>query len=125
MIEMRESVPREIMKQEIYPSCDLFLIPSHGEGFPNSMLEAMASGMPIVGSFAGAIPEVIIPPKNGFLNDANDHKGLARDILTLIENKELRLEQGRYNHHLCETTYEIVNLFRRFDTVWQKAMNEK
>jgi glycosyltransferase involved in cell wall biosynthesis len=125
MIEIRGTVSREIMKRAIYPSCDIFLIPSHGEGFPNSMLEAMSAGMPVVGSFAGAIPEVIIPPKNGFLNDASDYEGLARDTRLLALDKELRAQQGIHNHHLCETTYEIKQLFRRFDTVWNKAIQSR
>ena len=122
MITVRGTVRREEMKKDIYPNVDIFLIPSHGEGFPNSMLEAMASGLPVIGSYAGAIPEVILPPKNGFLIDASDDKKLVHHMCQLIEKPSLRLEQGTYNHRLCETTYEIKNLFRRFDTVWNKAI---
>lgn len=122
MIEIRGTVSRTEMKEKIYPYADIFLIPSHGEGFPNSMLEAMASGLPVVGSYAGAIPEVISPPKNGFLIDAYDFERLALHIKDLAQNESLRQKQGTYNHRLCETTYEITQLFRRFDVVWNKAM---
>ena len=125
MITVQGTVRREEMKEKIYPNVDVFLIPSHGEGFPNSMLEAMAAGLPVIGSYAGAIPEVIIPPKNGFLMDASDDKLLVQHIKTLVRDLPLRLEQGKYNHNLCETTYEITNLFRRFDTVWNKAIKDK
>lgn len=125
MIEIRGNVPRHVMKEEIYPASDIFLIPSHGEGFPNSMLEAMASGLPVIGSHAGAIPEVIIPPKNGFLIDAHAHEALLESIQQLLDNPDLRQSQGAFNHHLCETTYEITHLFRRFDTIWNTAITSK
>ena len=124
IIEVRGTVTRKEMKEVIYPSADIFLIPSHGEGFPNSMLEAMASGLPVIGSYAGAIPEVIEPPKNGFLLDASDHTKLTEYILKLANNRSLREEQGVYNHKLCQTTYEITQLFRRFDVVWNKAIQD-
>lgn len=124
MITVRGTVRREEMKEQIYPNVDMFLIPSHGEGFPNSMLEAMAAGLPVIGSYAGAIPEVITPPKNGFLMEASDDHALVQHMKHLIENPTIRLEQGAFNHRLCETTYEIKNLFRRFDTVWDKAIRK-
>ena len=125
MITVRGTVRREEMKENIYPNVDIFLIPSHGEGFPNSMLEAMAAGLPVIGSYAGAIPEVIIPPKNGFLIEASDAPLLVEKLNQLVQNPSLREEQGKYNHKLCETTYEIKNLFRRFDQVWNKAIQQQ
>ncbi|MEC7985499.1 MAG: glycosyltransferase family 4 protein [Myxococcota bacterium] len=122
MIDVQGSLPRKDLKEKYYPEADIFLIPSHSEGFPNSMLEAMAAGLPVVGSPAGAIPEVIVPPKNGFLNPASDHEGLIRDVRKLAQDTTLRTRQGQASHQLCCTTYDIKTVFRRFDTVWNKAI---
>lgn len=122
MIEVYDSVSRDEMKNHFYPGADIFLIPSHSEGFPNSMLEAMAAGLPIVGSPAGAIPEVIKPGVHGFLNPAEDVEGLTKDVLKLVQNPQLRHKMGANNYHLICEEYILNNVFGRFDTIWQKAI---
>jgi len=118
------SVSRETLNKRLYPEADLFLIPSHGEGFPNSMLEAMAAGLPIIGSFAGAIPEVIIDGVNGYLNEAGDAEALIEDIETLADDPSSRIEMGRLNHQKIIEKYTLDKVFQTFDTAWRKAISD-
>jgi glycosyltransferase involved in cell wall biosynthesis len=120
--KIHDSVSRDEMKHYFYPQADIFLIPSHSEGFPNSMLEAMAAGLPVVGSPAGAIPEVIEEGIHGYLNPADDIAGLAEDVRTLVENPELRHRMGKANYDLILKEYVLDKVFSRFDTIWKKAM---
>ena len=75
---------------ECYNVIDLYLITSRVEGGPKGSLEAMASGVPIVSTKVGWVPEVIKNGYNGFVADVDDTNGLYNYILELIENKELR-----------------------------------
>lgn len=81
--------------KEIYASADVFVAPSitakdgDKEGFGLVFLEAMASGLPVVGSNSGGIPEVVIDGKNGLLTEEKNVADIAKKLNTLLENEEL------------------------------------
>ena len=87
------------------------------------MLEAMASGLPVVGSPAGAIPEVIQQGVHGFLNPADDSNGLARDVSKLVDDPVLRHKMGKANYDLICDEYILNRVFSRFDRIWKKAID--
>lgn len=91
---------------------DVFFFPSLREGLPNSVLEAMAVGLPVVASNVGAIPEIIDEPDGGMLLDPGDVDGFAQAIDHLRIHPELRNEMGRYNRIKAERNYDydvVVN----------------
>jgi glycosyltransferase involved in cell wall biosynthesis len=65
-------------------SCDVFLLPSLWEGMPNGLLEAMACGVPVVGSDAGGIPEILNDGVNGVVVPRTHLHQLGRQILNLL-----------------------------------------
>lgn len=65
--------------------CDLFLLPSIWEGFPNSLIEAMACGVCCLASDAGGIPEIISSEVNGFLLPRNQLQYLGEAVLEFLE----------------------------------------
>lgn len=69
---------------------DVLVLPSLKEGFPNIILEAMASDLPIVATNVGGIPEIIKNGENGFLVEPKKSKAIAEKVLLLIENEKLR-----------------------------------
>ena len=105
----------------LYTLVDIFLIPSEKEGFPNALLEAMAAGLPIVGSPAGAIPEVLIHGKGGYLNPHDDSTSMASSLKLLADSASLREEMGRYNHGVVCKSYTLDAAFEPFDVLWRKA----
>ncbi len=75
---------------EIYASCDIFVCPSSTETFGNVILEAMASGLAVIGADAGGIGEIIKHRQDGLKFRAKDSAGLTCCMQELIENISLR-----------------------------------
>ncbi|MDE6734269.1 MAG: glycosyltransferase [Desulfovibrio sp.] len=72
-------------------SCaDVFLLPSRFEGFPNAVMEAMAVGLPVVGSNVGGMPDLVRHGVDGFLHEAKDAAGMAESVSQLLDDAEAR-----------------------------------
>ena len=77
-----------------YSACEIFALPSRGEGFGLVYLEAMARGKPVIGGAHGGAPEVIDDERTGYLVHHGDAPQLATSIETLLANPELAREMG-------------------------------
>ncbi|PYS85117.1 MAG: hypothetical protein DMF67_02355 [Acidobacteria bacterium] len=73
---------------------DVFVMPSFTEGTPNSIIEAMAHGLPVIASNVGGIPDVL-DAESGVLVPPGDADSLAEALLRLAEDAELRARMGR------------------------------
>jgi len=109
-------------KLAMLKSSDILVLPSHREGLPNALVEAMASGLPVIASRVGAIPEVIKHGENGLLFDAKDHKTLSRLLISLINDRNKRKVLGQkarkhiLKHHDIEKVWRIfLELFDELD----------
>ena len=84
--------------------CEIFLLPSHKEGFPNSLIEAMAAGMACVATPVGAVPEM--GAEGGILIvPVGNVSGLADAISQLVASSELRDRLGVEAHQTVCTHY--------------------
>jgi len=84
-----------------YSIADVFLLPSHSEGCPNVLLEAMAAGVPVVATKVGGIPEVVTNGRDAILVNKHDPAGLAAATAKILQDRELRA-------HLVTFAREIV-----------------
>ncbi len=73
-----------------YAACDFFVVPSREDNQPQTVLEALACGTPVIGCAVGGIPEMLSGGENGRLFSLDDVAGLAQAIDTLAESPELR-----------------------------------
>ncbi len=79
---------------ELLRMMDLFVLPSLGEGISNTVLEAMATGLPIVATDVGGNPELLEDGVNGRLVPVNDHQTLVSVLDQMISQKELLKSMG-------------------------------
>jgi glycosyltransferase involved in cell wall biosynthesis len=73
-----------------YSIADLFVLPSHNEGSPNVLLEAMAAGIPVIATNAGGIPEIATHETDALLVKKQDVDALSAAIFRMLEDAELR-----------------------------------
>jgi glycosyltransferase involved in cell wall biosynthesis len=83
------------------------LLSTWEEAFSFSMLEAMASGKPLVASDIGAIPEAVDHGRTGFLVRPGDHTAVSDAIITLLSDKELSVRMGKAARQKCEEFYDL------------------
>jgi glycosyltransferase involved in cell wall biosynthesis len=94
-----------------YKQCDLFIMPSKGEGFGIVFLEAMKHSKPCIGGNHGGTPEVIIHNNTGYLVDYDDHEQLSNYIQILMLDSNLRNEFG-INGKLRVEEYFSISIFK-------------
>jgi len=78
-----------------YQAADVYIHPAKAETFPNTILESLACGTPVVASNIGGIPEQIIEGVTGFLVPPGDSQLMANRVIQLLENDEYRQKIGR------------------------------
>lgn len=95
-----------------YAACEMFALPSRGEGFGMVYLEAMASAKPVIGGQHGGAPEVIQDGVTGYLVPHGDAAHLATSIETLLSNPALGIEMGRKARERVEREFRF-NVFAK------------
>lgn len=106
-----------------YHSGDVFVHPSNFDPFPNAVLEAMASGLPVVGSLAaGSVRDRVVDAENGFTHDRGDATGLAEKLARILsmpaaarrrmgENARGTAERWHVDYH-CATFASVLDAVR-------------
>jgi glycosyltransferase involved in cell wall biosynthesis len=89
---MKARPPTEAL--EVIGQASVFVLPSRCEGLARVLLEAMAAGVPVVGSIVGGTPALVRDGENGFLFPVGDHKALAERLRRLLGDEQLRSRMG-------------------------------
>lgn len=105
---------------EIYAAADVFFLPSESEGLSNSLLEAMSSGMAVLASRVGGTPQVVASEQSGLLFDKDDAAELRRDVVLLINDKNLSGQLGARGRELVEQKYSLSRVVSRLEELYAK-----
>ncbi|MFM7152870.1 MAG: glycosyltransferase, partial [Bacteroidota bacterium] len=104
----------------VYAACDVFVIPSLEENLPNTIMESLACGTPVVGFRVGGIPEITEHGVTGLVSPAKDSHQMARDIRQVLENPEKRAVMGQNARNKVLTEYAEPVIARRYMEVYQR-----
>ena len=97
----------------VYRAADLFVSPTWSEGFSNTILEAMASGLPIVAARAIGVVDCLTDRENALFHDVHDVAGLSRQISTMLDDAVLRHQLATNAIAEIQTKYKWPSIARR------------
>jgi glycosyltransferase involved in cell wall biosynthesis len=109
----------------LYQKCDIFVLPSFSESFPISLLEAMSSGLPVIATEVGGIPEMIIDSKIGCLIKARDQDALEDSILRLISSKAQRTRLGKAARELVLSRFTQSEMASKTAGIYEKIVSDE
>lgn len=99
-------------KMRALSECDFLVLPSHREGFPNVLLEAMAAGRPVLASAVGAVPELVVPEITGLLCRPGDSQDLGEKLVRLCGDAELRMRLGAAGRRRVMEHHDVEHIWR-------------
>lgn len=108
-----------------YQEATVYVLPSYYESFPNTTLEGMACGLPVVATRVGDLPKIVKNGKTGFLVPPRNPKILGDAILTLLKDDALRERMGKASRKEVERNYGWDFLTDKVLDCYKLAMNRK
>jgi N-acetyl-alpha-D-glucosaminyl L-malate synthase BshA len=100
---------------------DLFLLPSETESFGLAALEAMASGVPVISSNTGGLPEVNREGYSGYLSDVGDVQDMAKKAISILSDDKVLLE-FKSNALKVAQEFDIQNVMPMYEELYRKAI---
>ena len=110
---------------EVMRAMDVFVLPSVAEGISNTILEAMASGLPVVATRVGGNPELVIDGETGVLVPAGHVDALARGLAAYAGDSGLRADHGRAARQRAETGFSIETMVAAYNEMYQAGLVAK
>jgi len=117
------------IRQDIFrllQTADIFVLPSRDrEGLGIAIIEAMATGLPVVGTDLGGIPEVIEDGENGFLVSPGNSGQLAEALKKLIDDREMRKDMGYRGRKRFEEKFTLQRMIRQIEELYDYLLEKK
>lgn len=107
---------------QVMRALDVFVLPSRNEGISNTLLEAQASGLPVVATRVGGNPELVEPGLNGLLVEAGDEAGMARALLALLDDPAKRARLGQQGRARVAGRFSIAAMAEAYQAVYERAL---
>jgi sugar transferase (PEP-CTERM/EpsH1 system associated) len=107
---------------EVLRGLDCFVLPSLAEGISNTILEAMASGLPVIATAVGGNPELIDAGRTGELVPAADPECLAARILSYARNPAAARAAGEAGRERVEQKYSLAGMIARYDALYARLV---
>jgi len=101
----------------IYQNLDIYVSTSRSEGSPNTILESLSFGLPVVATNVGGVSELVEHGENGFLVPSGDLDGLVQYCKILIDDSVLRTKIGQKGSNFISKNFSSVRMVREFEDV--------
>ncbi len=108
----------------LYADLDVVALTSRNEGSPVALIEAMASGVPVVSTEVGGVADVVEHGVSGLLAPMDDAEGIAKHVLTLLAGPELRRTMGLHGRQTVAATYGADRLVSDIETLYEELLRE-
>lgn len=115
-VDLRGRVPRDRVPL-LFREHDLLCVPSHAEALGVAFLEALAAGLPAVGSNVGGIPEALDKGRAGWLAEPGNAADLRRTLIAAVRNPEQRLQKVHHGHSFVADHFSTKVMMRRFENI--------
>jgi glycosyltransferase involved in cell wall biosynthesis len=113
---MRSDVPR------CMSSMDVYFQPSHYEGHSLTILEAMATGLPVVSTAVGGTPEVVTHGRSGFLHRPGDYRAMAACLLHLYSESGLRYSLGEAGREDVVRRFSVATMVENYERLYRELL---
>jgi glycosyltransferase involved in cell wall biosynthesis len=115
----RDDVP------SLLASADAFVLPSRSEAFPNSVIEAMAAGLPVVASAVGGLLDLIDGGRTGILVPPSDSDALTSALRFLVENPARAASMGRAARTEIQQRYSFDRMVSAFERLYVSSLERR
>lgn len=106
----------------VMQALDVFVLASKNEGISNTILEAMASGLPVVATSVGGNPELVEDEVTGMLVKAENVPDMAQALLSYLDAPEKITEHGQHARQVAEKRFSIPVMAEAYATVYDQAL---
>lgn len=110
--------------RELYAECDVFALPTRADMSPWVIVEAMATGRPVITTRTGGIPDMVQDGKTGFLIEPGDATALAERLQVLLEDTRLRQSFGKAGRERVEQEFNAAVCVPRILNVMKQAVKK-
>jgi glycosyltransferase involved in cell wall biosynthesis len=105
-----------------YRAASVFVLSSDFDNSPNVILEAMASGLPVVATNVGGVPDLLDAPAGGSLVPKGDAAAMGAGIVTLLTDDRRRSEAGAFNRQRASTKFSWRTSAEQLLAAYERAM---
>jgi glycosyltransferase involved in cell wall biosynthesis len=107
---------------DLYRAFDVYVLTSHSEGFPLSMIQAMASGLPVVATRCGGPEEMVEHGVNGLLTALGSGDAAADALDLLIHDSAMRSRMGNCSRDLAVTRFSTAAMVSAYQEMYQQLV---
>jgi sugar transferase (PEP-CTERM/EpsH1 system associated) len=106
---------------DLYRAMDLFVLPSRREGISNTLLEAMASGIPVIATNVGGTPEILMDGLTGTLVPADDVPKMTEALIRYATDTELILKHGEAGRQRTVDNFSLSSMTRNYQELYESV----
>ncbi len=111
--------------ERLFAALDVYVLCSRSEGMPNTVLEAMASGVPVVSTQVGGADELIVPEETGLLVPPARPELLAQALGRLIDDPALRLRMGAAGKARATAQFSLAAMVKGYEAVYLEGATRR
>jgi glycosyltransferase involved in cell wall biosynthesis len=109
---------------DVLGAMDVFVLSSDYEGNPLSVMEAMASGLPIVSTAVGGVPDLFESGKEGLLVQPGNALALAKSMVSLLKDREARQSLGKAAALRARDKFDVSTMVHAYETLYESLTDE-